>query len=549
MARISQLEPKSNPSPSAYGIINEDGITYKTLISNFPPPMLDVSGASGTSGNDANNGESGTTGTDGLGGESASGAVSGDDGSSGISENGGDSGLSGIDAIEPIIISEPFSEYLVFDQNKYYDEYTQTSTLNFNKISGDTIMCVIQSTINVDSRYSIYFDNGFTQYRNDLSSGDGLYEFWFVQTPLNILYSVIKIGEYTPEPDIIPYSANIIARYSPYNLELDPVSGRITKITNIYNTGTTLTSITNTKRPIFDGDINRIIFNSTGVTENLNGTSTVEFTPNNTWYGVFLLQASCQRIGSTDKGTDILSKLGTRILKLFNAADIHYLNGTLLSLPANDDILNKLGGVHIFGINQTDSGTELYIDGVLVGSNSTVSTSGLSLSNIYSIYNSTTAQITNIEYLYDSLFYDKSMDSTERAAINDFLVLKHPNYNPANGGVLSNYMTTDVVSGSTLHSGSTISVSFTYTATIPGSQPIQIVTIIKQGGGTLKSLIYSTYLGLVSYTGTTYDCSAVITLPGGMTATTNYFTSSYIIDQNGLATNNQDYTAIKFAYS
>ena len=537
MTKISELNVISNPSPSGYGVVTEDGTTYKFLFSERPQPTLDTSGSSGTSG---------TSGTDGISGESTQ---SGIDGTVGISEASGNSGISGTDAIEPIVSSEPFSELLVFDVNKYYEDYTQVSTLSFSKLSGQTIMCVILSKIKVDSRYDINFDPSFISYRNDLSSGNGIYDFWFIQTPAGVLYSVIKTSNYTPDSGIIPYDTNLITRYCPYNVILDPVSDRITEIINSYYTGTTLYSITNTKRPIFDGLNNRIIFNSTGVTENLNRTSLVEFTPNNTWYAAFMLQPMCQRIGSTDRGTDFISKNTTRMLKLFNAVDTHYINGTLLSLSSNDILIKKAAGVHIFGINQTDVGTDLYIDDVLVGSNSTLSTSGLTLSNVFSVYNSTTAQITNIRYLYDSLFYDKSMDATERSDINDFLVSKHPTYNPANAGVLSNYMTTDVVTGSTLHSGSTIAVSFTYSGATTGSTPTEIVTIIKQGGSTLKSLVYSTDLTIESQTGSTYTCTGVITLPGALTVTSNYYTSSYILDQNGIASNNQGYTTIKFSYS
>ena len=509
------------------------------------------SGSSGTSGITGSSGTSGITGSSGTSGESGSGSsgTSGILGSSGIDGTSGaigSSGTSGSSSLVPDITGETFNSFLCFDKTKYYNDYTQVKNLNFITTTGSSIMNVIYSKIYVDTRYNINFDTDFDSYRNDLSS-NGIYDFWFTKKPVGTAYSIIKIGDWTPPSPIedIPYSGDTISRYSSYDLVLDETSSKITQIVNDFNTGLTLLSNTDSKRPLFDGDNNRIIFNLTGVTENLNGTSTLLFTENNTWYITFMIEFKPESLlNGTAKKLWTLSRLNDKILTLYNAADTHYINNSLKSITTDDILLRNLCGVHVFGINQTTGGTDLYIDNTFITSNTVTSSSGLTLSNLFSSYNATTSQPLNIRYLYDCLIYNRDMNNEEREVIQSFFINKHSEYNPIDGGILSDYTTINLFSGSTLSSGSTINVTFTFT----GSTPTDIVTIWKQGTSSVKSLTYSSDISILSTVGTVKYCSGIITVPT-LPANTNYFSSSYILDENGRSSNNQDYTGIKFQYA
>lgn len=441
---------------------------------------------------------------------------------------------------------DTFSSTLLFDRNKYYNDYTQTNSLYFTTITGGSIMNVIYSKIYVDTRYNITFDTDFDSYRNDLST-DGIYDFWFTKKPTGVAYSIVKIDDWIPpSPESgVPYSGNTLARYTPLDVVLDETSGKITQIVNDFNTGLTLLSNTDSKRPLFDDVNNRIVFNLTGVTENLNGTSTKLFTSNNTWYITFMAEFQPETLlNGTVKKLWTLSRLNDKMLTLYNAADTHYINNSLKSITTDDILLRNLGGVHVFGLNQTTGGTDLYIDNTFITSNTITSTSGLSLSNLFSSYNATAAQPLNVRYLYDCLVYDRDMNSSERDVIQSFFVTGHTNYNPSDGGTLSNYTTSGLTSGTTLSSGSTINVTFTYT----GSTPTEIVTIWKQGTSAVKSMTYSSSISVLSTIDNVKNCSGVITVPT-LPPNTNYFSSSYILDENGRASNNQDYTGVKFQYA
>jgi hypothetical protein len=464
-------------------------------------------------------------------------------GTSGTDGTSGSSGSSGINSTE--ITGETFTATLLFDKNKYYNDYTQTNSLYFTTITGGSIMNVIYSKIYVDTRYNINFDTDFNTYRNDLST-NGIYDFWFTKKPTGVAYSIVKIDDWIPPSpgSGVPYSGNTLARYSSLDLVLDETSGKITQIVNDFNTGLTLLSNTDAKRPLFDDVNNRIVFNLTGVTENLNGTSNKLFTSNNTWYITFMAEFQPETLlNGTVKKIWTLSRLNDKMLTLYNAADTHYINNSLKSITTDDILLRNLGGVHVFGINQTTGGTDLYIDNTFITSNTVTSSSGLSLSNLFSSYNATAAQPLNVRYLYDCLVYDRDMNSSERNEIQSFFVTGHTNYNSSDGGTISDYTTSGLTSGTTLSSGSTISVTFTYT----GSTPTEIVTIWKQGTSAVKALTYSSDLSVLSTVGTVKYCSGVITVPT-LPAYTNYFSSSYILDENGRASNNQDYTGVKFQY-
>jgi hypothetical protein len=481
----------------------------------------------------------GTSGSSGVSGSSGSSGM-GSDGSSGSSGINGTSGTSST----PEITGETFTTSLLFDKTKYFNDYTQTRTLNFITITGSSIMNVIYSKIYVDTRYSIHFDTDFNMYRNDLSN-NGIYDFWFTKKPYGVAYSIVRIDDWTPPIDEVPYSGYTIARYSPYALVLDETSGKITQITNDFNTGLTLFSNTDTKRPLFDDINNRMVFNLTGVTENLSGTTTKLFTSNNTWYITFMIEFKPETNlnGTVDK-LWTLSRLNDKMLTLYNATDTHYINNTLKSITTDDILLRNLSGVHVFGMNQTSGGTDIYIDNTFITSNTITSSSGLTLSNLFSSYNATSAQPLNIRYLYDCLIYDRDMNNEERETIQSFFVTKHPDYNPSDGGTISDYTTTDLVSGSTLSSGSTINVTFTFT----GSTPTEIVTIWKQGTSVVKAMTYSSDLTILSHIGNVSYCSGVITVPT-LPVYSNYFSSSYILDENGRSSNRQDYSTIKFSYA
>lgn len=445
-------------------------------------------------------------------------------GTSGSSGSSGTNGSSGSMALS----AGTFTQTLTFETSKYYSSYDQWSNIVFSAVSGgtDVPLNVIYMKINLNRLYTVSFGSNFQMNRNDIDGTNSSYDFWFVYKPDGtVAYSIVKTGVYQPVA-ILPYSGNTVARYSASNVTTDPTSGKVTKIVNTYNDLFSLYSVTDASRPILDLTNNRIVFNSTGKTENLSGGTTLTFVSGTTWYVGALIQLDPSfgqtmvlfRSGNTGASTNTLV-LGDK--------DTSYLNGILTTQTAASGIHNKLAGVHILGWNQTSGASELYLDDTLILSGTKTGLT-LSLSNVLSTYvNSTTSSASRIKYLYDMIIYNRNMNSTERHDISAYFETNYSQFDPTTGPTITSYQTSGITSGMTLYTGNTINV--TYTVTSVGTIATNLVIVWKSGGGTLQGMTVS-------------DSPTSVIIPSGIAKITGYWTTGYILDQYGRASNAIDYS-------
>ena len=485
-----------------------------------------TSGSSGSSGTNGTSGSSGTNGTSGSSGTNGTSGSSGTNGTSGSSGTNGTSGSSGINGSGSAALSAAtFTQVLTFETSKYYSSYDQWENVIFVATSGETNvpLNVIYMQINLNRLYTVSFGSNFQMIRNDIDGTNSSYDFWFVYKPNGtVSYSIVKIGVYQPVA-ILPYSGNTVARYSASNITTDPNSGKVTKIVNTYNDLFSLYSITDASRPILDLTNNRLVFNSTGKTENLSGGTTITFVSGTTWYVGALIQLDpifgeimvLFRSGNTGSSTNTLV-LGDK--------DTSYINGILTTQTSG--IHNKLAGVHILGWNQTSGTSEIYFDDTLILTGTKTGLT-LSLTNVLSTYvNTTTSSASHIKYLYDMIIYNRNMNSTERSAISSFFKTNYSQFDPTTGPTITSYQTSGITSGTTLSSGNTINVA--YTVTSSGTIATNLVIVWKNGGGTLKGMTVS-------------DNPTSVIVPA-LAAGAGYWTTGYILDQYGRASNAIDYS-------
>ena len=498
--RIYELDSFTGITGNNYLLVDDSSLTSSKKISIDNLKTYVLSGGSyGTSGTSGTNGVDGTSGSSGTNGASGSVALS----------------------------AGTFTQTLTFESSKYYSSYDQWENVVFAATSGGTNvpLNVVYMQINLNRLYTVTFGTNFEMNRNDIDGNNGAYDFWFVYKPNGkVAYSIVKTGTYQPIA-ILPYSGNTVARYSASNITTDPTSGKVTKIVNTYNDLLSLYSNTDATRPILDLTNNRLVFNSTGKTENLSG-GTITFVSGTSWYVGCLIQLDPSfgqtmvlfRSGNTGASTNTLV-LGDK--------DTSYLNGLLTTQTAASGIHNKLAGVHILGWNQTSGASELYLDDTLILSGTKTGLT-LSLSNVLSTYvNTTTSSASRIKYLYDMIIYNRNMNSTERSAISSFFKTNYSQFDPTNGPTITSYQTSGITSGMTLYTGNTINV--TYTVTSVGTVATNLIIVWKSGGGTLQGMSVS-------------DSPTSVTIPSGIAKTTQYWTTGYILDQYGRASNAIDYS-------
>ena len=479
---------------------------YFEGIGSYSSWKINLAGAVGQAGS------SGSSGSSGINGTSGSSGTNGTSGSSGINGSG-----------SAALSAGTFTQTLTFDSSKYYSSYNQWENVIFAATSGGTNvpLNVVYMQINLNRLYTVSFGTNFEMNRNDIDGNNGSYDFWFVYKPNgNIAYSIVKTGTYQPIA-LLPLSGNTVARYSASNVTTDPTSGKVTKIVNTYNDLFSLYSVTDATRPILDSTNNRLVFNSTGKTENLSGGTTITFVSGTTWYVGALIQLDPifgENMAIFRSTTGNTLSPGDK--------DTSYINTFLTTQLAASGIHNKLAGVHILGWNQTSGTSELYFDDTLVLSNTKTGLT-LSLSNVLSTYvNNTTASASRIKYLYDMIIYNRNMNSTERSAISSFFKTNYSQFDPTTGPTIISYQTSGITSGTTLSSGNTINV--TYTVTSSGTVATNLVIVWKNGGGTLRGMTVSDSPTSV----------VVPVLPPGA----GYWTTGYILDQYGRASNAIDYS-------
>ena len=433
--------------------------------------------------------------------------------------------LSGVTALS----AGSLVQTLTFESSKYYLPYNQWSNLIFTSVTGGTAvpLNVIYMQINCNRLYTVTFDTNFQMNRNDMDGTNATYDFWFVYKPDGtIAYSIVKTGVYQPIA-IIPYSGNTIAHYSASNILTDLTSGKVTKIVNTFNDLFSLYSNTDASRPTVDLTNNRLVFNSTGKTENLSGGTSIVFVSGTTWYVSSLIQ-----FDPLFSNTNTLFRNITGTTLSFGDKDTSYINTLLTTQTAGSGIHNKLAGVHILGWNQTSGTSEVYFDDTLILTGTKTGLT-LSLTNILSTYvNTTTSSASRIKYFWDMIIYNRPMSSTERSTISTYFKTNYSTFDPTTGPTIISYQTSGITSGTTLSSGNTINVTYTVTST--GTVATNLVTVWKSGGGTLQGITVSDTITSV----------IIPSLPHG----SGYWTTGYILDQYGRASNAIDYsgTATRF---
>ena len=281
-------------------------------------------------------------------------------------------------------------------------------------------------------------------------------------------------------------------------------------------------SNTDSTRPSIDLTNNRLVFNATGKTENLtSGGTTLAFTTGTTWYVGALIQLQptfAQNIHIFRSGTTNTLVLGSN--------DTSYINGVLTTQTAGSGIHNKLAGVHILGWNQTSGTSELYFDDTLILSSVIATGKTLGLTNVLSTYvNTTTSSASYIKYIWDMIIYNRNMSSSERSEISTYFKTNYSQFDPTTGPTIISYQTSGLTSGTTVATGSIINV--TYTVTSSGTVATNLVIVWKNGGGTLRGMTVS-------------DNPTSVVVPA-LTAGAGYWTTGYILDQYGRASNAIDY--------
>lgn len=418
-----------------------------------------------------------------------------------------------------------FTQDLLFNTSKYYSSYDQWSNISFTNTSGGTNipLNVIYMQINLNRLYSVSFGSNFESNRNDIDGTTAAFDFWFVYKPNGkVAYSIVKTGTYQPIAPI-PYSGYTVAKYGASNVELDATSGKITKIVNTYNDALSLYSNTDSTRPTLDTTNNRIVFDGTALTENLNGISGKTFVSGTTWCLAALIEFK-HVFGGTAM---IMDNWTTNPLALRDM-DTMYLNTVLTTQTKTSGVHNKLAGAHIMIWNQTSGRSELYFDDTLMISSTTATGKTLTgITNILStIVSSSVAAATEIKYLWDMIIYNKDMNSTERTDISNYFKNNYPTFNPSNAPTITGYMTSGFTSGYTFYTGETLHV--TYTVSTAGVTASKLVIVWLQGGGVLRGVTVS-------------DSVTSVVIPSTITKGTQYWTRGYILDQNGLASNAIDY--------
>jgi len=421
-----------------------------------------------------------------------------------------------------------FSNVLNFSTNKYMNEHEQIAHILFTDTDDGEKFNVVFAKIKAHKNYSISFDTNFVSYRSDLDNLIyGVYNIWFTKLPDGIIaYSIIKVGIWSPPVVELPFEANIVARYSNKEVELDSISGKISRLINSYNNSFDFFQSDDNKRPsIIDNAV--VMSEENLMTPHYPGKLYVDSL---TWNVSMLVEIE-PVMGQThyllNSSTD--AETGKFNTLTFKSKDICYINNQIVALGSyvGREMLRHIAGVHMVTLDQTATDTRFYLDGNLIATKST-GMCHLTLGSFLSQYNESAPA--GILRFFDILVYNISLSPSNIETLQVDLEERYPNHKRSDAPVISGFATVGIATGDTLYTGDTINIDYD----ISGGTAVKLAVIWLSGGGTLSAF-------------TVHNTAKSFVIPNhsDITKTETWF-EIYVIDANGRASNSLEYEANKF---
>jgi len=223
-----------------------------------------------------------------------------------------------------------------------------------------------------------------------------------------------------------------------------------------------------------------------------------------------------------------MSNLSSKMLSPYTNTVTGYINNVLMSLVSSETLAKGVIGVHTHALIQTSTALEYYIDGTLVKTQAS-SNAGLTLTNLFSIYNATRAQAGRIKYLYDAMFYNIALDSTKLGEVISYLGEVYSHVIPSQGPVISNLTLTNITQGQNLTIGDAVQFSYT----VDSGTASEVYVYFMTGTTTHKVVVKGNTL-------------TSVLIPSGLSALTGVWCKVVVLDANGRCSNFSGTNALTF---